>query len=127
MYLIHRDLKLENILLANKDSQTIKIVDFGIAGLANNFSVTNIDIGTLRYMPPEILNGTVKDIEPTIDVWAMGIILYGMVVGKLPFDKPTIDETIQSIKRGLYSIPAEVELSMELKDLLSRILMPLPF
>ena len=90
--LIHRDLKLENILLA--DINTVKIVDFGIAGLANNFNISNLDIGTLRYMAPEVLSGNLKEIGPSIDIWALGVILYGMVVGRLPFDGETHEETV---------------------------------
>jgi MAP/microtubule affinity-regulating kinase len=52
--LIHRDLKLENILLADKDGRKIKIVDFGIAGLASNFDISRIGAGSLKYMAPEL-------------------------------------------------------------------------
>jgi serine/threonine protein kinase len=54
-------------------------VDFGIAGLASNFSISKVDMGTLRYMPPEVLSGKVNEISYPIDVWALGIILFGMV------------------------------------------------
>lgn len=53
--LIHRDLKLENILLANKESNDIKIIDFGIAGCVANKNTDNLDAGSLRYMAPEVL------------------------------------------------------------------------
>lgn len=77
--MIHRDLKLENVLLAKEDKKLVKIIDFGIAGLANNFNISKIDMGTLRYMPPEILLGRTNEISFPIDVWALGIILYAMV------------------------------------------------
>lgn len=57
--MIHRDLKLENLLLSNEvDKNTLpvlKIVDFGIAGICSNFDIDNVDAGTLKYMAPELL------------------------------------------------------------------------
>lgn len=53
--LIHRDLKLENLMFANKNDTLIKIVDFGIAGMAVNSNMDKLNIGTIRYMAPETL------------------------------------------------------------------------
>jgi MAP/microtubule affinity-regulating kinase len=53
--LIHRDLKLENIMFANRNDTLIKIVDFGIAGMAVNSNMDKLNIGTIRYMAPETL------------------------------------------------------------------------
>ena len=50
-------MKLENILLTNKEDGQVKIIDFGIASVVSNFNIDKVDIGTLSYMPPEILNG----------------------------------------------------------------------
>lgn len=55
--LIHRDLKLENILLTSKHEKQIKIIDFGIATVALDFVMDKIDIGSLSYMAPEVLSG----------------------------------------------------------------------
>ena len=57
----------------------MKIVDFGIAGIVNNFNVDQMDVGSLSYMAPEILTGRAKKLGPSIDVWALGVILYGLV------------------------------------------------
>ena len=54
--MIHRDLKLENILLLNKTTKILKITDFGIAGVSNNNDYI-INMGSLNYMAPELLNG----------------------------------------------------------------------
>lgn len=83
--IIHRDLKLENILKVNNDTNEIKIVDFGISGL---FSGRNSDItkaGSVMYLPPEIFKYKNVSASPSLDIWACGCILYAMVVGKLPF------------------------------------------
>lgn len=72
----------------------IKIVDFGIAGVNTNKNVNNIDAGSLSYMSPEVLGGKTKKITPSIDIWAMGIMLYAMLVGRLPFNGSNNDEII---------------------------------
>lgn len=53
--IIHRDLKLENVLLENKQELIVKVADFGISGLADTFN-PDVDVGTLRYMAPEVLS-----------------------------------------------------------------------
>ena len=65
--MIHRDLKLENILLTKPYNPNtphflpdIKIVDFGISGICSNFDIENEDAGTLKYMAPELLIGKYK-------------------------------------------------------------------
>lgn len=83
--LIHRDLKLENLMLLNKESNIIRVCDFGIAGGSTNLNLENIDAGSVPFMAPEILEGKLKKLEPSIDIWAMGIILYLMIVGSYPF------------------------------------------
>ena len=55
--IIHRDLKLENVLFENREQLKIKVADFGISGVADSFN-PDIDIGTLKYMAPEVLNRT---------------------------------------------------------------------
>lgn len=49
--------------------------------MASNFNVDTVDAGSLRYMAPELLSGACKHINGLVDVWAMGIILYGMLFG----------------------------------------------
>lgn len=83
--LIHRDLKLENVLFKEKGSMTIKIVDFGIAGVCKAQQKDKTDAGTLAYMPPEVLSRTKVDAGPPIDIWALGCMLYAMVIGVMPF------------------------------------------
>ena len=79
--IVHRDLKLENILLSSKETKEIKVVDFGIAGLASRLNIDPTEAGSIRYMAPEVLSR--KNIMPNtaIDIWAMGCILFAMLHG----------------------------------------------
>lgn len=77
-------------------------------------------MGTLRYMPPEILTGRTSEIGPQIDIWALGIILYGMVAGTLPFDGDNNQDVANQIIKLKYRLPANS--SQELRNLLMRIL-----
>ena len=81
--IVHRDLKLENVLFKNKskDDYHIKVVDFGIAGVAQD----KVDSGTLAYMAPECLDRAGAQTSPAIDVWAIGVMFYTMIYGELPF------------------------------------------
>ena len=85
-----------------------QVVDFGIAGVASKNNVDNIDSGSLRYMAPEVLNGKTKQLTPAIDIWAMGVILYMMVVGDFPFNGATNSAISESIQEGVYEIPRDV-------------------
>ena len=80
---VHRDLKLENVLFKNtrKDDFFVKVVDFGIAGVAQD----KVDAGTLAYMAPECLDRVGATTSPAIDVWAIGVMYYTMIFGELPF------------------------------------------
>jgi serine/threonine protein kinase len=55
--MVHRDLKLENLLLVSPDSNVIRVCDFGIAGGSSNLKAEDIDAGSLCYMAPEVLLG----------------------------------------------------------------------
>lgn len=95
--LIHRDLKLENILVVSQDSDHIKVIDFGIAGFACIANTDNVKIGSLIYMAPEILSDRLKKVNSSVDVWAMGVILYQMLFGIFPFNGKTRQELINNI------------------------------
>ena len=86
--IIHRDIKPANILVADrsagKDRQA-KLVDFGLAQFAGSSKITKIQstIGTVAYMSPEQTSG--KDVDHRTDIWALGVVLYRMVTGQIPF------------------------------------------
>lgn len=85
--IIHRDLKASNILMDQRDGQWVpKLTDFGISKLADTeASVSNTQIGlSIHYAAPEQLRN--ESILPNVDLWAVGVSLYKVVMGVLPFD-----------------------------------------
>ncbi|CAD8091601.1 unnamed protein product [Paramecium primaurelia] len=122
--LIHRDLKLENILLTSKVEKIIKIIDFGIATVSTNFTIDKVDRGSLSYMPPELMSGQAIEIKPSIDIWALGVILYALVCGNLPFTSKSDEQTIENILKCNYSFPPSLTLTKEYKDLIVNMLNP---
>ena len=109
-YVIHRDLKLENILFADRMQQFVKIVDFGISGAFKVGAASErSDAGSLPYAPPEIITGHDNRARPALDVWALGCIFYYMVVGKHPFLTDSLRESIRNIETGHYHpLPADL-------------------
>jgi len=93
---VHRDLKLENVMFKNRieDDFNIKVIDFGIAGM----SADKVDAGTLAYMAPECLDRVAADTTPAIDVWAIGIMFYTMLFGSLPFLHDNEKELVRQIR-----------------------------
>jgi len=99
--IIHRDLKTANIRINSQG--VVKLLDFGIAkGMATPdlTQVGNV-IGTLTYMPPEQLRG--EPASTRSDVWALGIVLYEMLTGRVPFEARTAGELIEKIRTGNYA------------------------
>ena len=96
-YIIHRDLKPTNILISESDSGkiVIKLIDFGISG--SNYGKDKSTAGSLVYMPPEVISNTDTTADPAIDIWAMGIILYFMIYGHIPFSGRTEKEAAKAI------------------------------
>lgn len=81
---VHRDLKLENILFESSARTKIKVVDFGIAGLLTNEGGEKNTAATLKYMTPEMAAGG-SVAAPPMDVWAIGIMAFVMMFNRLPF------------------------------------------
>lgn len=93
--IIHRDLKPANMIISPRpnDPDRVKLLDFGIARLINENSTRGITregevFGTPHYMAPEQAQGR-KDIGPTVDIYAVGIMMWEMLCGECPFDADT--------------------------------------
>lgn len=119
--IVHRDLKIENILISKTGN--IKIIDFGLSNLFSPNSNLHTFCGSLYFAAPELLNAKVY-IGPEVDVWSFGIVLYVLVCGKVPFDDQSMPALHAKIKRGQVEYPTW--LSHECKHLLSRMLVTSP-
>lgn len=107
---VHRDLKLENVLFKNQDFEEdyfVKVVDFGIAGVGGD----KVDAGTLLYMAPECLDKVAAETSTAIDVWAIGVMFYAMLFGRLPFNHDEEKELIKSIKHDQVKFPSSVSVT----------------
>ena len=113
----HRDLKPENLLL--DDKLNIKIADFGMAQLMKKDTTLKTSCGSPHYASPEIIEGGTYDAKKT-DVWSIGVILYALITGSLPFDHDNIPTLLQMVCRGQYTTPAFVH--ADVSHLISRML-----
>ena len=90
--IIHRDLKPDNIMLTEaSDKGNIKIMDFGLSKILGKKEKSVDGFGTLTFVSPEVLIR--KPYNKEVDIWSLGVILYLMLSGDLPFDDPDDDET----------------------------------
>lgn len=113
--IIHRDIKPHNILISN-EGRVVKVADFGIAKAVSNSTMTNIGsiIGSVHYFSPEQAKG--KFVSNNADLYSLGIVLYEMIIGKVPFrgDSPIsialqhINDEIEFTSEEQVSIPQSV-------------------
>ena len=128
-HILHRDLKLENIMISDieKDLKTkeeyfwIKIIDFGTAKIFKKNKNEKAVVGSSYYIAPEVLK---QKYNEKCDTWSVGVILYMLIVGRAPFDGKSDEDIIESIKIGVYNNkhPKLLAKSKEIQDLVNSLL-----
>ena len=114
--LIHRDIKPENILLDSNFN--IKLCDFGWSAESSPYENRVTFCGTLEYMSPEILRGEPQDFS--VDIWALGILLYEMFHKRPPYSGRTPSEMMRSIRD--INVTFSKHVPHEARDLMLRVL-----
>ncbi|KAG5198982.1 testis-specific serine/threonine-protein kinase 1 [Ovis aries] len=123
---VHRDLKCENLLL-DKDFN-IKLSDFGFSKRclrddSGRLTLSKTFCGSAAYAAPEVLQGI--PYQPKVyDIWSLGVILYIMVCGSMPYDDSNIKKMLRVQKEHRVNFPRSKHLTGECKDLIYRMLQP---
>jgi len=125
--IIHRDLKMQNIMLT-EDKKTLKLIDFGLSNYFDKENLLKTPCGSAEYAAPELFDkGT--NYGPTVEIWSLGVILFGMTTGKMPFLTKGCEKKenfVVQVRRGL-NISHEhllLKISADLKRLLLLMLEP---
>lgn len=114
--IVHRDIKLENLLL---HGTTLKLADFGYSEEIDKINLTKI-VGTPQYLAPEILVRKIND--PTkIDIWSCGVVLYTILTSHYPFIGSDVVQTLKKIIKAEFA-PLPDRISDKCRDLISKIL-----
>lgn len=118
----HRDLKPENLLL--DENMNIKIVDFGLSNTYKKETDTlKTACGSPCYASPEMISGK-RYFGLDTDLWSLGVILYAMTVGYLPFEDPDTNKLYKKILESQYVLPGYVE--RPCKEMIKNLLMTDP-
>jgi serine/threonine protein kinase len=114
--IIHRDIKPENVLM--DDNYNIKLTDFGWSNYLNNEEKRSTVCGTPIYLAPEMINR--KGHDERVDIWCIGVLLFELSTGRVPFQGNNIDVLKYNIRNMKISWPSDID--REAKDLISKIL-----
>lgn len=118
-YIIHRDIKPQNVLIL--EDGTVKITDFGIAMAlnSNELTQTNSVMGSVHYLPPEQANGSGATIKS--DIYSLGILMYELLTGKLPFKGENAVEI--AIKQMRDPVPSVCEFNPEIPQSVENVIL----
>ena len=120
--ILHRDVKLDNVLLDRNNK--VKICDFGVSRFVKKGQVIKEQCGTPAYIAPEIIKD--KGYEGCYaDIWSLGVLLYAIVTGSVPFKADNIEDLHKIIIKGKFAIPNYV--SESCKDLIRKMLQLNPY
>ncbi|CBN75286.1 Serine/threonine protein kinase [Ectocarpus siliculosus] len=127
-HICHRDMKLDNVLLSRPGClKEVKLADFGLSDFYRPGATMRTNCGSISYLAPEVFRGT-SNAGPPLDVWSIGVILFALLCGRLPFEGSDLQGTNRpreaAIRRRIMECrykPVE-SLSPEAKDLLRRML-----
>ncbi|KAJ5884831.1 hypothetical protein N7495_009341 [Penicillium taxi] len=103
--IVHRDLKPENLLIDS--NKNVKIADFGLSNIMTDGNFLKTSCGSPNYAAPEVISGKLYA-GPEVDVWSCGVILYVLLVGRLPFDDDYIPALFKKIAAGNFHMPSYI-------------------
>jgi len=126
----HRDLKPDNILIAQDDPVLVKITDFGLAKISDTGTFMKTFCGTLAYVAPEVIDGRLSKVKNSnkysslVDMWSLGCLVYVILTAHLPFSGSTQDQLYKQIQQGSYHEPPlkEAGVSREARSFLDSLL-----
>lgn len=127
---VHRDLKPDNVFLAERGDQTIaKLLDFGVSKSLGehtlSLTITGVVVGTPYYLAPEQARGE-RDVDHRVDLWAMGVSLYEALTGVLPFNAKSYEQLLTKILSTRPAPPSlfQPRLTPEVEAVILRALSP---
>jgi len=124
--LVHRDLKLQNFIYEQKDNNFLKMIDFGFSDFFQKSGVMTEQVGTILYMAPEVLRG--HYFGGSCDMWSLGVIVFAMLAGHMPFVGKSDTDTARAILSGKPTMRANdwAKLSPHAQDFLQKLLVVKP-